>query len=166
MVTVPPHIEIIARVASSTGAMDIDFVHHGAAMVAYDENRDLALLRVTDGAVLPYVALVAPSDVQLQPFRKVWAVGAPLGFGPEVTEGHLSGTNEQHDKHAFFLSSAPIYKGNSGGGLFQWSRERNQFELIAVNDAIVGGIPHIVLSVSITDIHAFLNEHGFEFILK
>jgi len=166
MVTVPPNIEIVARAASSTGEMDIDFVRHKVAMVAYDATRDLALLRVTDGAVLPYVAAVAPRDVQLQPFRKVWAVGAPLGFGPEVTEGNLSGAHERLGKHEFLLSSATIYKGNSGGGLFQWSRERNQFELIGVNNAIGGGIPHIVLSVSIVDIQDFLKEHGFDVIVK
>lgn len=166
MVTVPPHIEIVARAASSTGEMDIDFVRHEAAMVAYDAEHDLALLRLTDGAVLPYVAAVAPRNVQLQPFRKVWAVGAPLGFGPEVTEGNLSGAHERLGKQEFLLSSATIYKGNSGGGLFQWSRERTRFELIGVNNAIGGGIPHIVLSVPIVYIHDFLKEHGFDVIIQ
>ncbi len=166
MVTVPPHIEIVVRVASSTGEMDIDFARHEAALVAYDAERDLALLRVTDGSILPYVAAVAPRDVQLQPFRKVWAIGAPMGFGPEATEGDLSGTHERFETHVYNLSSAPIYKGNSGGGLFQWSRERSRFELIGVNDAIGGGIPHVVLSVSIRDVHDFLKMHGFDVIIQ
>lgn len=163
-----PPLSIIVRVASSTGEMETSFARYEAMVVAKDVENDLVVLSVKH--TLPFTAWTAPRDVKLQPFRPVWALGAPLGFGPLATEGILSGTKEEVGKKRYLLSAAPIYGGNSGGGLFHYSKERYRFELIAVNRAIgvgpFGPVPHIVLSIPIGMVHDFLEKHSLGFIAQ
>ena len=165
----PLKIYASARIAGGSSAnMKTVFKKFEALIIAKDEENDLVLLSIKE--MLPFTANTAPRDVALQPFRMVWALGSPLGHGPMPTGGYLAGTRQMLSGKGYFLSNASIYGGNSGGGLFHYSKERKRFELIAVSKAIglgpFGPVPHIVLSIPIETVHDFLEKNSFGFIAQ
>lgn len=83
-----------------------------AQVVAKDESRDLALLRL-DRSGLPAVVFASAED--LKPGARVAAVGAPLGLGNSVTEGVVSAVGREIEGQKYLQISAALNKGNSGG---------------------------------------------------
>lgn len=166
-----PRVQITIRVAGTNSAeMEATFAHQTARIVAADKKSDLVLLRLENvSELLPQTANIAPRDVALQPFRTVWALGTPLSLSPLPTDGLLGGIRK-FSARPHMLSTAPVYGGNSGGGLYHWSPERDHFELIAVVRALLtsryGPIPHLALSVPIQSIHDFLESNGYGFIAQ
>ena len=142
-------------------------------IVAWDKDRDLALLRLDDNErVIKSIAKFWPENVGgPYLFQKTWAVGSGMGNPPYPTAGLLSGISGK-DKHgrSLYLSSAPIIFGNSGGSLWAYSKKRDRYEMIGV-PSMVGAygwgsiIPHIAWSRPIPEIRAFLRENDFGFIL-
>ena len=142
-------------------------------IVAWDKDRDLALLRLDDKErVIESVAKFWPEKVGgPYLFQKTWAVGSGMGNPPYPTEGLLSGINGKDVKgRSLYLSSSPIIFGNSGGSLWAYSKKRDMYEMIGV-PSMVGAygwgsiIPHIAWSRPITEIRAFLRENDFGFVL-
>ena len=142
-------------------------------IVAWDKDRDLALLRLDDKErVIESVAKFWPEKVGgPYLFQKTWAVGSGMGYPPYPTEGLLSGINGKDVKgRSLYLSSSPIIFGNSGGSLWAYSKKRDMYEMIGV-PSMVGAygwgsiIPHIAWSRPITEIRAFLRENDFGFVL-
>ena len=89
-----------------------------AKVIGTDKRTDLALLKVNDGAKLPYVEWTAtPPRVG----DWVIAVGNPFGLGGSVTAGIVSargrdiGAGPYDD---FLQIDAPVNRGNSGGPAF------------------------------------------------
>ncbi len=83
-----------------------------AQVVARDESRDLALLKL-DRSGLPAVVFGSAED--LKPGARVAAVGAPLGLGNSVTEGVVSAVGREIEGQKYLQISAALNKGNSGG---------------------------------------------------
>jgi len=142
-------------------------------IVAWDKDRDLALLRLDDKErVIKDVAKFWPEKVGgPYLFQKTWAVGSGMGNPPYPTAGLLSGiSGKDKQGRSLYLSSAPIIFGNSGGSLWAYSKKRKRYEMIGV-PSMVGAygwgsiIPHIAWSRPITEIRSFLRENDFGFVL-
>ena len=144
-----------------------------ARIVAWDKDRDLALLRLEDKErKISNVAILWPEDLGgPYLFQTTWAIGSGMGNPPYPTQGLLSGISGKDLKgRALYLSSSPIIFGNSGGALWAYSKKRDRYEMIGVT-SMVGAygwgtvIPHIAWSRPISEIRAFLREYDFGFVL-
>ncbi|MBF9031418.1 Do family serine endopeptidase [Rhodobacterales bacterium HKCCE3408] len=103
-----------------------------AELVGTDPNTDIALLKVTSDAPLPFVPFGDSDAIRVGDW--VMAMGNPLGQGFSVSVGvvsarerALSGTYDD-----FIQTDAAINRGNSGGPLFNLDGE-----VIGVNTAIL-----------------------------
>lgn len=103
------------RVSRIEGAYSVK-----ADVVAYDEKQDIALLELRMASQAEHVALLPPpereKDIML--YDQVVAVGATLGHEPLITDGHINFLDDEMDEHEYWLSSAPIHFGSSGGAVF------------------------------------------------
>jgi hypothetical protein len=80
-------------------------------LVAVDEKRDMALLRIA-GFGLPTVSLGNSDSVEVG--QRLVAIGAPLGLESTVSDGLLSGIRLS-DGIKVFQISVPVSPGSSGG---------------------------------------------------
>jgi S1-C subfamily serine protease len=143
-----------------------------AEIVAYDEKLDLALLRLLDRErrISP-VAHFLPEDEPIYLFDPVTAVGAGLGEPPFATEGILSFLDKIIQGEPYFLSSAPIIFGNSGGALFRYSPERRRYELIGVPSKVSAAgwqaVSHMSWSIPVNDtVRDFLKNNCYHPVLR
>ncbi len=166
----PASVTVVVHMTAASSSLDAQPTEYRATVVAHDEKKDIALLSIEQSPQMAYVAHLAPRDVALQPFRPVWALGSPMGYGPIPTQGILGVTHESVGESFFFLSTAPVYGGNSGGGLYHFSNDRNLFEMVGMTVAVAAGpygpVPHIALSISTEMLHAFIDAHGLRFLEK
>jgi len=142
-----------------------------ANIVAYNAKADLALIRLVDSErfVTPVVPLIPPDDV-LHLMEQVWAVGSGLGQPPFATRGEIAYLDAENNGYRYMMATAPIVWGNSGGALFRWSGERNQYELIGVPSRIsIAGftaVLHMAWSIHPDTIYGFLRDDGYCFIVN
>ncbi|AJG97081.1 MULTISPECIES: S1C family serine protease [Clostridium] len=93
-----------------------------ATVVNYDQDRDVAMLKLKDGTKVPAVAELGDSD-EVYPGAEVIAIGTPLSknFAQTLTKGVISGSNRTIDDSGksvdFIQTDAAINPGNSGGPL-------------------------------------------------
>jgi S1-C subfamily serine protease len=144
-----------------------------ARILAWDEDRDLALLRLDDKerSIKTIATLWPENEGGPYLFQDVWAVGSGMGNPPYPTEGLLSGiAGKDQQGRPLYLSSAPIIFGNSGGSLWAFSKKRDRYEMIGV-PSMVGAygwgsvVTHIAWSRPISEIRAFLRENEYGFVL-
>ena len=132
-----------------------------AELIGTDPNTDIALLKVTSDAPLPFVPFGNSDAARVGDW--VMAVGNPLGQGFSVSVGivsarerALSGTYDD-----FIQTDAAINRGNSGGPLFNLDGE-----VIGVNTAILSpnggsiGIGFSMASNVVTGVVDQLQEFG------
>jgi serine protease Do len=106
-----------------------------AKVLNYDQNQDLAVVKVTDNFKVPAVAELGDSDA-LQSGEEVIAIGNPLGkeFVGTVTKGIVSSTARTIDingtKATYIQTDAAINPGNSGGPLIN-----SKGQVIGINTA-------------------------------
>jgi len=144
-----------------------------ARIVAWDKQRDLALLRLDDKErVIKHVAHLWPENVGgPYLFQTVWAIGSGMSNPPYPTQGLLSGiSGKDQAGKSLYLSSSPIIFGNSGGSLWAHSKKRGNYELIGIPSAAGAYgwgtiVPHIAWSRPISEIRAFLRGNDFGFIV-
>ena len=88
--------------------------------MAYDNEEDLALLKLRSDNTVEHIAELYPRnrESELRVGMKVIAVGAGMGEPPVQTEGLLSQFGMEIDRREYWLNSAPTIYGNSGGALF------------------------------------------------
>jgi serine protease Do len=102
-------------------------------IVGYDEETDIAVVKVTASRPLPAVKLGNSDDVQVGDW--VLAIGSPFGLEQTVTAGIISTKERQTDPGAsfrrFLQTDAAINRGNSGGPLVNM-----RGEVIGVNSQI------------------------------
>jgi serine protease Do len=104
-----------------------------ARLIGSDELTDIAVIRVTSPAPLPYVQWGDSRVVEVGDW--ILAAGNPFGVGISVTAGIVSARGRDIGAGPFddFLQiDAPINPGNSGGPTFNM-----EGQVIAVNTAIV-----------------------------
>ena len=111
-----------------------------AKVVNYDQNRDIAMVKLVDGTKVPAVVELGDSD-GLYVGQEVVAIGTPLGknFAQTLTKGIVSGVNrnlttEGGNTGDYIQTDAAINSGNSGGPLIN-----TKGEVIGINTAKLSG---------------------------
>ena len=102
-----------------------DDQEYPAEIVGYEENNDLAVLKV-EGESLPYVTLGKSADLQVG--DQVVAIGNVLStFASSLTVGYVSGVDRVVDTQGVAMNmiqtDVAINSGNSGGPLFNMKGE-------------------------------------------
>lgn len=92
-----------------------------ADIVAWNEQQDLALLRVRNYEDLyPHPATMLSKErmKDLKLFQKVFVSGCPLLHPTYITEGRITSVSDEIDNQQYSMSNASITFGNSGGAVF------------------------------------------------
>lgn len=127
-----------------------------AQVVNYDENQDVAMIKITDENVeIPATVELGDSD-SLQPGEEVIAIGTPLSteLSSTVTKGIISATSrsvavESGVTMNLIQTDAAINAGNSGGPLVN-----TKGEVVGINSSKISGeaVEGIGFSIPINDI--------------
>ncbi|WP_180270947.1 S1C family serine protease [Clostridium tertium] len=126
-----------------------------AKVVNYDQNQDIAMLKLSDNNVkVPAVVQLGDSDA-LKPGEEVLAIGTPLykDFNQTVTGGLVSAVNRTVEtstgvKLNLIQTDAAINPGNSGGPLIN-----TKGEVVGINTLkISGGAEGIGFSIPINEV--------------
>jgi S1-C subfamily serine protease len=136
--------------------------HLAAAILGRDPDTDLALLRVHDGASLPFARL--GDSKKLRRGQIAIAIGNPLGFDASVTAGIVSALGRTlRAKNGRMIddviqTDAALNPGNSGGPLVSSSGD-----VIGINTAVIMGAQGICFAVASNTADFVLGEivrHG------
>ena len=127
-----------------------------AQIVNYDENQDVAMIKITDESVkIPATVELGDSD-SLQPGEEVIAIGTPLSteLSSTVTKGIISATSRSVAVQSgvtmnLIQTDAAINAGNSGGPLVN-----TKGEVVGINSSKISGeaVEGIGFSIPINDI--------------
>ncbi|GAA0122619.1 MULTISPECIES: S1C family serine protease [Clostridium] len=142
------------------GASEVKVIFHNgkevpAKVVNYQEDADLAVLRITEKVEMPGVLEFGDSD-SLEVGEQVIAIGNPLGkeFSGSVTTGIISALNRQmkfDDGKTLKLiqTDTAINPGNSGGPLVN-----SRGQVIGINTAKIGksGVEGLGFSIPINEV--------------
>jgi len=140
-----------------------------ADLVAHDDRKDLALLRLRTDRSYGSVARMAPrpSLRALRVFTPLYAIGCPLGHDPLPTLGEVAALHKVVAGENFWMMTAPTIFGNSGGGVFH----RETREMIGVSvmictydGAVSTPVPHLGILVSMETIYDWLDSLHYQFI--
>lgn len=138
-------------------------------LVAWDERKDLALLRLRAVHEFRNVARLASRETlrSIRVFTPIYAVGCPLGHDPLPTLGEVATLNKEVHGERFWMMNAPTIFGNSGGGVFH----RETRELIGVSvmvctydGAVSTPVPHLGILVSLETVYDWLDSLNYHFI--
>jgi len=141
-----------------------------ADIVAHDQQRDLALLRLRDTERgVERIAHLLPEDESPKLGQTVWAIGAGLGFPPSMTSGEMAFAEQMIEGYRYQLATAPIIFGNSGGSLFSYSEVRKQYEMIGVPSRVSASgfqaVTHMGWSIPTETMRTFLRNNYYGFII-
>ena len=114
---------------------------YGAEVVKYDENNDIAIIRVrikdmSESTLAEIKPIKIGDSNSLEIGESVVAIGNALGYGQSVTTGVVSAVNrnfapkESLDTKTYIQTDAAINPGNSGGALLNMKGE-----LVGINTA-------------------------------
>lgn len=110
-----------------------------ATVVNYNEDKDIAMLKLAEGTKVPAVAELGDSD-EIYPGAEVIAIGTPLSknFAHTLTKGVISGSNrtiegENGTNVSLIQTDAAINPGNSGGPLVN-----TRGQVIGINSMKIG----------------------------
>ena len=130
------YILTAAHVAGNEALADVELFGSTRALpafvVATDTSKDLALLRLV--LLNPHNprlhrAKLAPRGYAPRIFTPVWVIGCSLGLSIKPTEGLITSLNERaYSSINHWGINAPIWPGNSGGGVFL----KDSHELIGI----------------------------------
>lgn len=149
----------------ATGAAAVE-----ADIVAYDKDKDLALLHLRSGQKVPAVAKLLPrgAEIDLRVGMPVICCGACLGEPPIPTQGMLAQFGREIDREEFWLSTAPSIFGNSGGALFLAAT--HEFIGVPARVAVyalgfgTSAVTHLSYAIPITRVYGFFEAQMFRFI--
>ena len=133
-----------------------------AEIVNYDENQDIAMIRITDeGVKMPAVAELGDSDA-LQVGEEVMAIGTPLSetLSHTATKGIVSALNREVQISEnlslnLIQTDAAINNGNSGGPLINTKGQVigiNQSKLSSSTSSSSASVEGIGFAIPINDI--------------
>lgn len=100
--------------AKSAGAWTYDGKAHMVALVAFDEDLDLALIKIINGTFYP---MDFGNSNRISIGQSVIAIGNPGGLDFTVTEGIISAKERKLEGNTYIQTDVPINPGNSGGPL-------------------------------------------------
>ena len=141
-----------------------------ADIVAHDEQRDLALLKLRDTERgVDRIAYVLPEKEYPKLGQTVWAIGAGLGYPPSMTSGEMAFAEQVINGYRYQLATAPIIFGNSGGSLFSYSDVRKRHEMIGVPSRVSAtgfqAVTHMGWSIPTETVYTFLRDNYYGFIV-
>jgi serine protease Do len=118
-----------------------------AKVINYDENQDIAMLKLNDDSVkVPGIVELGDSSV-LKPGEEVLAIGTPLSkeFNQTLTGGYVSAVNRSVEtstgvKVNLIQTDAAINPGNSGGPLINTKGQVVGINTLKISDSNVEGI--------------------------
>jgi serine protease Do len=147
------------------GAQEIKVIFNNgkqakAKVVNYDQNLDLAVIKLTEKVEVPAVAEFGDSD-KVEVGELAVAIGNPLGKDllGSVTAGVISALNRQININnrnlTFIQTDAAINPGNSGGALVN-----SKGQVIGINTAKIGanGVEGIGFAIPINTVKAKIDE--------
>ena len=139
-------------------------------IMTYDKEEDLALLHLRDEDPAVAVAKLLPREAEknLRLGMPVFTLGAALGEPPIVTKGTLSQFGREIENKEYWICTAPIIYGNSGGATYL--EETSEFIGVPARVAVAGNIfssdaiAHLGFIIPITRVYRFLEDQLFRFI--
>ncbi len=158
----PVEVTLYDAQGESTDTVDAD-------LVAWDDRKDLALLRLRAVREFPNAAHLASRETlrSTRVFTPIYAVGCPLGHDPLPTLGEIATLNKEVNGERFWMMNAPTIFGNSGGGVFH----RETRELLGVSvmvctydGAVSTPVPHLGIMVSLETVYDWLDGLNYQFI--
>ncbi len=147
---------VVAQTAERK-AIFSDGKEYDAQIVAFDTERDLAILKIQADKPLPVIKLGRSNDLMIG--ETVIAIGNPVGLQNTVTAGVISATDRQLDfaqgqsLKGLIQTDASINRGNSGGPLLNVLGE-----LIGVNSAIRNDARNIGFAIPVDQLREELPE--------
>lgn len=126
-----------------------------AQVVARDESRDLALLKL-DRTGLP--AVVFTPAAQLRPGATVVAVGAPFGLENSVTQGVVSAVGREIKGQEYLQIDAALNEGNSGGPVIN-----AEGEVVGVATSVVAEADNVGFALPSEAVLEFLRSQDIAF---
>jgi len=137
-----------------------------AEIVAHDRGHDLALLRLKTSRKIPHVAKLLPENVGIRIFDRIWACGCSLLHPPVVTEGMINYLDDVIDNKVYWMGSAQIIFGNSGGAVFY--QHQGDYYFIGVPSRVAGTwgqvVTHMGWFVPITRIRQWAKDEHLDFL--
>lgn len=158
---------------------DYESVPHGrrpvsnsvdADIMAYDKTHDMALLKLRMATKANYVAKLLPED-EIEDVKvgdKSYAVGCALLHDPILTEGMITHMGDEIDYNDYWMSSAQIIFGNSGGAMFRPDSEDYYFIGVPSRIDVAGWadpITHLGYFSPISRVYEFIRNEHYEFIV-
>jgi hypothetical protein len=110
------NFHVIAGAPELTVVLSDQSEHPVIEVLAFDEDRDLAVIRIHAPRRLPQLSL--GDSAAVQPGDPVVAIGHPLGLADTVSNGLVSAVRVVDPALTLLQISAPIAQGSSGGPLF------------------------------------------------
>jgi thiol-disulfide isomerase/thioredoxin len=110
------------RESQGKGKVSADFFASGSAqsspaqLIAYDLDRDVALISVRMPLPLQPVA-VAPPGHSVRPGDRAFTIGCDKGADPSVRQTHITAVNKYRGRPNYTAAGQPV-DGRSGGGIF------------------------------------------------
>jgi V8-like Glu-specific endopeptidase len=108
-------LHVVDGAAGVAVKMQSGDIYDDVSMVAQDERRDVAVLKV-NGFDLPAVSLGNSNTVN--PGDRIFVIGNPLGaeeLKTTISDGIVSGIRDLNDGYKTLQITAPVSPGNSGG---------------------------------------------------
>lgn len=141
-----------------------------ADVVAWNEQQDLALLKLRTTQPATHVAKLLPQDRlnDLYLFDRVYICGCGLGHHTFQTFGEITSLNDEIENVAYNMSSASSIYGNSGGAVFL----TRTYEFMGIPSRIsiaftgfsASPITHMGYFIPIERIYKWLEEECYQFI--
>ena len=143
-----------------------------ADIIAYTKEEDMALLRLRSIDKIEHITKFYPLDriKEIKMFMKTYAVGAALGHQPIATDGWLTCMSDEQDNFVYWMSTAQIIFGNSGGTMYL--EADNDYWFIGVPSMVAvsfsgfssNAVTHMGYFIPVDRVCAFLDRNFFGFI--
>ena len=157
--------------ASSLSVTFVDDETYEAVLCGYDEDTDLAVLKVDISALSEstysqiHVVELGDSDA-LEVGEQVVAIGNALGYGQSVTTGIVSAVNRsirektQSSSLGYIQTDAAINPGNSGGALLDMEGKLVGINTAKISSTEVEGIGYAIPISQVLELVASLMEEN------
>lgn len=132
----------------------------------------LPVIRATSHPGLDLAVLVVLSDIYhtpaqratgpIIPLSEVFSVGYPLGIGMMVTSGFIC-IDFKQGSNPSWICSAPLFLGNSGGGVFDRASNKLigiSIQMLTGDGTLSSAVPHLHVLVPATHFNGWLRELG------
>ena len=138
-------------------------------VLAYDKTHDMALIKLRTIKQAPRVAkLYLLDEVEnIKIGDDCYAVGCALLHDPILTKGMITHMGDEIDYKDYWMSSAQIIFGNSGGAVFYPINDEFYFVGIPSRVDVIGwgsAVTHLGYFSPITRVYQFLKDENFNFI--